>query len=101
MTTGVAVTNYMRQYYDVYSLLADRAIQDFVGTEEYCQHKKLRFSDEDFDLPIYKNEAFFLSDPWVREKLQKRYELTKTLYYKGQPAFDDILKRILEFVNKL
>jgi predicted nucleotidyltransferase component of viral defense system len=101
MTSGVVATNYMRQYYDVYSLLADIAIQDFIGTEAYWQHKKLRFSVEDFNLPIHKNEAFFLSDPSVREKLQKRYELTKTLYYKGQPAFDDILKRIQEFVNKL
>jgi hypothetical protein len=101
MTTGVVATNYMRQYYDVYSLLADKAVQNFIGTEAYWQHKKLRFSAEDFDLPIHKNEAFFLNDRSVREKLQNRYELTKTLYYKGQPAFDDILKRIQEFVDKL
>ena len=101
MVTGVVATNYMRQYYDVYSLLADKAVQDFIGTEAYWLHKKLRLWAEDFDLPIYKNEAFLLSDTSVRENLQKRYELTKTLYYKGQPAFDDILKRIQEFVNKL
>lgn len=62
MTTGEVATNYMRQYYDIYCLLDDRAVQDFIGTKEYLQHKKLRFSGEDFELPIQKNEAFLLSD---------------------------------------
>jgi predicted nucleotidyltransferase component of viral defense system len=101
MTTGEIATNYMRQYYDVYCLLEDRAVLDFIGTKEYLQHKKLRFSREDFELPIQKNEAFLLRDSIIKEKLQKRYELSKGLYYKGQPAFDDILKRIERFVNKL
>ena len=91
----------MRQYYDIYCLLEDRAVLDFIGTKEYLQHKKLRFSREDFELPIQKNEAFLLRDSIIKEKLQKRYELSKGLYYKGQPAFDDILKRIERFVNKL
>lgn len=101
MTTGVIATNYMRQYYDIYCLLEDRAVLDFIGTKEYLQHKKRRFSREDFELPIQKNEAFLLRDSIIKEKLQKRYELSKGLYYKGQPAFDDILKRIERFVNKL
>lgn len=101
MTTGEIATNYMRQYYDIYCLLEDRAVLDFIGTKEYLQHKKLRFSREDFELPIQKNEAFLLRDSIIKEKLQKRYELSKGLYYKGQPAFDDILKRIERFVNKL
>ena len=50
---------------------------------------------------LHKNEAFLLSNPAVRERLQKRYEGTKALYYKGQPPFEDILKRIQEFVDKL
>jgi len=101
MTDGVVATNYMRQYYDVYSLLADKAVQNFIGTEQYWRHKEQRFSKEDFDLPINKNEAFLLANPSVREKLQKRYETAKALYYKGQPPFAEVLKRIGGFIDKL
>lgn len=86
MITGEIATNYMRQYYDIYCLLEDRAVLDFIGTKEYLQHKKLRFSREDFELPIQKNEAFLLSDSIIKEKLQKRYEASKGLYYKGQSS---------------
>ncbi len=101
MTTGEVTTNYMRQYYDTYSLLANKSVQDFIGTEEYLKHKKLRFSTEDFERPIHKNEAFLLSDHAIRDTLQKRYEITKGLYYKGQPPFDDIMKRIQDNIEKL
>jgi hypothetical protein len=100
-TTGQVATNYMRQYYDVYCLLADKDVRDFIGTEPYLKHKQLRFSKEDFELPISQNEAFLLSDNTLRETFQKRYEGTKALYYKNQPAFTDILARIAEFKEKL
>lgn len=34
-TSGVLKPNYMRQYYDVYCLLADSKVNEFIGTEEY------------------------------------------------------------------
>lgn len=101
MQTGEAATNYMRQYYDVYSLLADKAVQDFIGTKEYLEHKQKRFPKEDFAIPLNENEAFLLTNAEIRDRLKKRYEGTKALYYKGQPAFEDILKRIGEFADKL
>ncbi|HQV62255.1 MAG TPA: nucleotidyl transferase AbiEii/AbiGii toxin family protein, partial [Chitinophagaceae bacterium] len=101
METGQVSTNYMRQYYDVFSLLATESVQQFIGSEEYIAHKKNRFPTEDFDVPLNKNEAFLLSDPAIRERLQKRYEATKALYYKGQPPFEDILNRIWAFVDRL
>jgi len=101
MNTGEVPTNYMRQYYDVYSLLGDRRVQEFIGTDKYKQHKEDRFPEEDLKIPINENEAFLLSDKGIRERFQKRYELTKPLYYKGQPPFEEILKRIYQYVNKL
>ncbi|HWI93018.1 MAG TPA: nucleotidyl transferase AbiEii/AbiGii toxin family protein [Flavisolibacter sp.] len=101
MKTGEVATNYMRQYYDVYSLLNDERVQKFIGTPEYLDHKKTRFSTEDFELPIYQNEAFLLSDPELREKFRNRYEQSKGLYYKGQPAFEDLLSGITEYVERL
>ncbi|GAC1421749.1 MAG: hypothetical protein NVS1B13_20100 [Flavisolibacter sp.] len=101
MNSGDVATNYMRQYYDVYSLLGNKEVQDFIGTEEYIQHKKKRFSAEDFALPIIENEAFQLNNTELRSKFQDRYEASKTLYYKGQTPFNDILVRIGEYVGKL
>jgi hypothetical protein len=99
--TGEEKTNFMRQYYDVYCLLGNRVVQDFVGTPEYFEHKKNRFPKEDFEIPVSKNEAFLLSDPIVRSRFQKRYETTNPLYYKSQPAFDLVLLRISEFLTRM
>lgn len=99
--TGEVPTNYMRQYYDVFSLLNDKDVQAFIGTADYYQHKEKRFPKEDFSIPVNKNEAFLLNDAEIRSRLQKRYEETKSLYYKGQPLFADILKRINQFIDRL
>lgn len=97
--TGQIATNYMRQYYDVYCLLGDKRVQEFIGTKEYIDHKASRFPGKDLAIPINKNEAFLLSEKNIREKLQKRYEATKALYYKGQPSFQDVLTRIRSYID--
>ena len=91
----------MRQYYDVFCLLADKAVQNFIGSEPYLKHKEWRFSTEDFHLPIDKNEAFLLTDATLRKKFEERYNGTAALYYKGQPLFGNDLARIGQFVHKL
>lgn len=101
MATGEVTTNYMRQYYDIYSLLGDQRIIDFIGTEAYFGHKKKRFPIEDFDIPISKNEAFLLNDLNLRDGFRRRYEATKALYYSGQPPFDGLLGRIVKYAQIL
>ncbi len=101
MATGEVASNYMRQYYDVYSLLGDKRIIDFIGTDAYFEHKKKRFPAEDFDIPISENEAFLLNDTNLRGNFRQRYEATKALYYKGQPPFDGLLTRIGIYGNFL
>lgn len=101
LTTGAVATNYMRQYYDIYCLLGDPAVIAFIGTEEYQAHKKRRFPSEDLNIPIRENEAFLLNDQPLREKFQQRYEVTKALYYKGQPPFQELLERIRGFIESL
>jgi len=66
MDNGEVATNYMRPYYDVYSLLGDKAVQEFIGTEEYLEHKEKRFPGDDFAIPVHKNEAFLLNDKAIR-----------------------------------
>ena len=93
--------NLMRQYYDVYNLLAVDMVQTFIGTDAYFQHKDERFKGKDKEIPIAENEAFLLNDPEKRKQFKKRYEATKTLYYKGQPPFEALLERIKDYLQKL
>ena len=101
ISTGDERQNLMRQYYDIYSLLAYKPVQDFIGTDEYNEHKINRFPKVDYDIPIAENEAFLLNDLELRESFKKRYEKTAALYYNGQPNFDDILSQIANWVKKL
>jgi hypothetical protein len=101
MTTGAVETNYMRQYYDIYCLLKDGRIQAFIGTEEYYKVKEDRFPVADFEIPVNKNEAFLLTNKKIRDDFKRRYEISKNLYYKGQPSFDEVMERIREWVDRL
>ena len=93
--------NLMRQYYDVYSLLQDDKVQEFIGTEEYQKHKAIRFPSQDYDVPIANNEAFLLKNPQLRERYTERYKKTAKLYYNGQPDFNDLLTEIEKWIDKL
>lgn len=93
--------NLMRQYYDIYCLLDNEEVQDFIGTQEYEAHKQARFPKIDYEIPIPENEAFLLSDPEQREAFKKRYTATASLYYKGQPEFEELFERINGFIAKL
>ena len=50
---------------------------------------------------IPENEAFVLSDAETRAPLQKAYAASSALYFRGQPAFDDILAEIAKWAPKL
>lgn len=89
----------MRQYYDVYSLLASSDVQAFIGTQQYIDHKNVRFPKVDLLTPISQNEAFLLSDVALRAQFIERYKATEKLYYKGQPPFEELLSRIRENIN--
>lgn len=91
----------MRQYYDVYCLLALEEVQDFIGTDAYHLHKENRFPKKDFDTPIQENEAFLLGAKEQRQRFTERFLATEALYYKGQPEFNEILERIGEHINRL
>ena len=99
--TGNISANFMRQYYDVYSLLAREDVQAFIGTSEYFAHKEERFPKPDLAIPINKNEAFLLSDKQLRGSYKKRYLETSALYYSGQPDFDELLSTIHQYIDKL
>lgn len=93
--------NLMRQYYDVYNLLGNSLVQEFIGTEEYAQHKHERFPSKDYAIPLKENQAFLLEDLTLRRRFEERYKSTANLYYNGQPPFDDLLKRIGNWIEVL
>jgi hypothetical protein len=98
---GIARSNLMRQYYDIYCLLGNEDVKKFIGTPEYEAHKVSRFPAVDLETPIADNEAFLLKNFGLRLSFRKRYEATATLYYKGQPDFDELLDRISTYINSL
>lgn len=98
--TGVFPPNFMRHYYDVYSLLQDPTVQAFIGTQAYLDHKSKRFPKADNPV-ITENEAFILSNAGTRQTLEKAYAGSSALYFRGQPAFDEILARIAEWAPRL
>jgi predicted nucleotidyltransferase component of viral defense system len=93
--------NLLRQYYDVYCLLGQESVQQFIGTPEYMAHKKLRFSNKDSEIPIAQNDAFLIESPTLRKSFSDRYKKTANLYYKGQPDFDEVLNTIKVNIDKL
>jgi len=98
---GKKRSNYMRQYYDIYCLLGEKQVQNFIGTDEYKAHKEIRFSPKDKEVVIQENQAFLLTDEKLWEEFAKRHVETKALYYKGQVPFKDLIERIKSNLHKM
>jgi hypothetical protein len=92
--------NFMRHYYDVYSLLKRPDVQAFIGTADYKAHKAKRFRLAD-NLNIGQNEAFILSDPGTRKVYEEAFAKTSALYYGDKPTFAKILSEIKGWVDRL
>jgi hypothetical protein len=92
--------DFMRHYYDVYSLLQRPEVQTFIGTAPYKAHKAKRFRQAD-NQNIAENQAFILSDPVTRAAYEKAYDDTSALYYGNKPTFDQILAAIAVWKSRL
>lgn len=99
--SGNDQVNFMRQYYDIFHLLQQQDVNDFIGTDEYYKHKERRFPKADYEIALAENQAFLLENIEVRSKLVKHYQSAQGLYYNGQPAFDDILADIQKQLPRL
>jgi predicted nucleotidyltransferase component of viral defense system len=92
-------TNFLRHYYDIHQLLDVEAVQKFIGTPEYLEHKKKRFKS--LDQNVAKSGAFTIEDENVRKQFEVEYSKTASLYYRGQIPFDKILARIQQDLVRL
>lgn len=95
---GAFPVNFMRHYYDVYCLLDVPEVQEFIGSEAYHAHKDKRFPNADNKL-LSENEAFLLSDNAIYTLFASAYEKSKSLYYKNQPEFDELMISIRKAVE--
>jgi hypothetical protein len=92
--------NFLRHYYDVYKLLENQRVLDFIGTEDYQAHKQTRFRMAD-EADLTKNEAFIISDNATRTQYALEFQKKSAIYFGQQPLFDDILKRIKYHIRLL
>jgi nucleotidyltransferase AbiEii toxin of type IV toxin-antitoxin system len=92
--------NFLRHYYDIYSLIERPEVQAFIGTDEYVEHKNRRFRSLD-NKNIVENQAFILSDAETRKTYTETYAKTSALYYGRKPTFDQILERISGWIDRL
>jgi len=92
--------DFMRHYYDVYSLLKRPEVQAFIGTEAYKAHKAKRFRGGD-NRNIAENQAFILADPETRKAYAKAFADSSALYYGDKPTFNKILEDIAVWTNRL
>jgi len=90
----------MRHYYDVYRALKRPEVQAFIGTDAYKAHKEKRFRGGD-NPDIVQNQAFILADPETRRIYTAAYDASTALYYGEKPTFDDILKEIAAWADRL
>jgi len=98
--SGDLPTNFMRHYYDIYQLLDEQVVLDFIGCEDYLAHKDYKFkTTEEKDLT--KNDAFIIKDTDTRAIFEKAFKATEGLYYRDRPTLVEILKRIEVFLEKL
>jgi hypothetical protein len=91
---------FVRHYYDIYELLQQPEVKEFIGTELYKQHKQARFRQAD-NQNIAENEAFVLSNAKTRALYANAYDRSSALYYAGKPTFEQILSEIKKWIEKL
>ncbi len=97
---GSDPVEFMRHYYDIYSLLKRPEVEKFIGTEAYKAHKQARFRQGD-NQNISANEAFLLSDTKTRALYADAYERSGALYYAGKPSLEEILSEISKWGSVL
>lgn len=92
--------NFLRHYYDIYKLLENDRVLNFIGSPEYRAHKQHRFRTSD-EINISKNPAFTISDPKVRKLYSEEFKMKSALYFGDQPEFGKILERIKKYIPEL
>ena len=93
-------TNFMRHYYDIHRLLEDGAVLEFAASGDFDTHVSECFTKTDLATPIEQNQAFLLDDEKTFNAFRDQYVLKKSLYYKGQPDFGEVIDTIRNWLKE-
>lgn len=92
--------NFIRHYYDVYMLLQNERILNFISTEDYIAYKAEKFGRDD-ELDLCKNPAFLLSEAGELDTFSKLYDQKSEIYFGNHPQFCEILELIKQYSTKI
>lgn len=92
--------NFIRHYYDVYMLLQDQRVLDFIKTEDYKKYKAKKFG-QDNEVDLSKNSAFLLSEPGELEEFSQLYEQKSEIYFDTAPDFNEIITTFKTYLDIL
>ena len=81
------------------ALLDVEAVQKFIGTPEYLEHKKKRFKS--LNPNVAESGAFTIEDEKIRKQFEAEYSKTAPLYYRGLISLEKILARIQRDLARL
>ena len=84
---------FVRHYYDVYRLLSNPEVRNFIGTEDYTAYKAECFRAGD-SLLLAENEAFLMEDSKIRENYTRTFDRLENLFYRQRPFFEQIMDTI-------
>lgn len=92
--------NFLRHYYDVYKLMENERVLNFIGTDDYEKHKRLRFRGHD-EIIIKNNPAFKIENSEIRKLYSDEFKKKSSIYFGTQPLFDEIIERIELNIDRL
>lgn len=90
--------NFLRHYYDIYKLLENERVLNFLGTQQYANHKKIRFRGQD-EINIKNNPAFVMTNSDILKLYTTEFIKKSSIYFGKQPTFDEIISRINQYIE--
>lgn len=92
--------NFLRHYYDLYKLLENERVLNFIGTGEYLAHKDRRFRTQD-EKTIKNNPAFLIKNVETKILYEREFVKKTAIYFGKQPSFEEIMLRINQYRDRL
>lgn len=93
-------TNFLRHFYDIYKLLHEKRVINFIGSDAYLKHKHDRFGRDEPDLT--KNLAFNLDKHKdIFDEYSIQYKTIEPLFINEMPTFETIFYKIAQFREHL
>lgn len=97
--SGSLPINFLRHYYDLFKLLEEKRVRDFIGTKDYLEHKNFKFKNNE-EKDLTKNDAFIIDSDVTKAEFEEAFKVTDSLYYNKRPGLKEILDRLSKYLDK-